>query len=322
MPTQPPVASAATIGFFDGVHRGHQFLIAQLRQLAASRGLASMVVTFANHPRTVVSTDWQPSLLSSPSEKRQLLAATGVDRLEVLQFDRQMASLSAREFMQRVLLGQLGVRLLLIGYDNRFGHNRDEGFADYVRHGLDLGIEVVQARPLIESGVGISSSLVRRQLAQGDVAAAAHCLGRSYSLSGRVVGGEHIGRQLGFPTANLQLSDPHRLVPATGAYAVLAAVEGEPCPLQGMMNIGTRPTFDGHSRTLEVHLFRFQGDLYGRRLSVSFISRLRGEVAFASPQELQAQLQRDALQAQTVLTSVSSPSSSSSTSPSPQSISQ
>jgi len=301
MPTSAPLGHAATIGFFDGVHRGHQYLIHQLNEVASSYGLEPMVVTFANHPRQVVATDWQPLLLSTPEEKLRLLQQTGVRRLEVLTFDRQLASLSARQFMQQVLSERLGVRLLLIGYDNRFGHNREEGFDDYVRHGRELGIRVLQAQPLIEQGVGISSSLVRRQLAEGDVESAAHSLGRCYELSGKVVGGEHIGRVLGFPTANLQLSHPHKLVPSTGVYAVRVAVGDESSQWQAMMNIGTRPTFSGQKLTLEVHLFGFTGNLYGRQLTVRFVNRLRGERPFASPEALAAQLRQDALAAQSLL---------------------
>ena len=300
MQTSKTIACAATIGFFDGVHRGHQYLIGQLKDLAAQRGMESMVVTFGCHPRQVVSTDWQPQLLSTTLEKRHALEQTGIDRLEVLQFDHQMAALSARAFMEQVLLGQLGVRLLLIGYDNRFGHNREEGFDDYVRHGRELGIEVVQAQPLIEQGVGISSSLVRRQLGQGDVAKAAHCLGRCYSLTGKVVGGERIGRQLGFPTANLQPDEPQKLVPATGVYAVRVALDDGTEQWQGMMNIGTRPTFDGHVQTLEVHLFDFSGNLYDHRLTVQFVRRLRGEQHFPTPEALVAQLREDAKQARMI----------------------
>lgn len=290
--------AAATIGFFDGVHRGHQYLISQLCRVAGERGLRSLVVTFANHPRQVVSTDWQPQLLSTPEEKLQLLQQTAVGSVEVLTFNRQLASLSAREFMQQVLLQQLGVRLLLIGYDNRFGHNREEGFADYVRHGRELGIEVVQAQPLIESGVGISSSLVRRLLSEGDVAAAARCLGRPYQLSGSVVGGEHIGRHLGFPTANLQPDHAQKLVPATGAYAVRVRLADDSREWPAMMNIGTRPTFGPHGQTLEVHLFDYHGDLYGRQLTIGFVRRLRAERPFQSAAELIEQLKKDALQAQ------------------------
>lgn len=298
--------AAATIGFFDGVHRGHQYLISQLCRVAGERGLRSLVVTFANHPRQVVSTYWQPQLLSTPEEKLQLLQQTGVGSVEVLTFNRQLASFSAREFMQQVLLQQLGVRLLLIGYDNRFGHNREEGFADYVRHGRELGIEVVQAQPLVESGVGISSSLVRRLLSEGDVAAAARCLGRPYQLSGCVVGGEHIGRHLGFPTANLQPDHAQKLVPATGAYAVRVRLADDSREWPAMMNIGTRPTFEGSHQTLEAHLFGFEGNLYDRRITVSFEARLRGELRFPSAQALAAQLRQDALQAQQLLQSPSS----------------
>lgn len=294
---------AATIGFFDGVHRGHQYLIGQLKELAAGHGMATMAVTFATHPRRVLQSDWQPQLLSTTDEKLRLLQATGIDRIEVLAFDRQMAALPARDFMAQVLRDRLGVSLLLTGYDNRFGCRRQgEGFADYVAYGRELGIGVVQALPLVGAdGRGISSSLVRQCLSEGRVADARQCLGRPYALQGRVVDGCHIGRQMGFPTANLQIDDPQKMLPLAGAYAVYACLDDGREHVPAMMNIGMRPTFDGQQQTIEVHLLHFSGDLYGRRLTVELVERLRGERRFASADELSAQLMADAGRAEELL---------------------
>lgn len=292
---------AATIGFFDGVHQGHRFLIDGLCRIARERGMRSMVITFARHPRQVLHTDWQPQLLSTLDEKRELLRQTGVDRVEVLQFDVAMSELSAHDFMQQVLKERLGVELLLTGYDNRFGHNRAEGFDDYVNYGRELGIEVMAGEPLAVKDTNVSSSRIRKLLQEGDVADAALCLGYPYPLSGCVVHGEQIGRQLGFPTANLALDDACKLIPERGVYAVSVSIEGDSSVYGGMMNIGRRPTFEGHHTTLEVHLLQYSGDLYGKRLTVRFIARLREERPFPDRDALIAQMNEDKQQALQIL---------------------
>lgn len=285
--------ACATIGFFDGVHRGHRALLEELKRLAKGHGLLSMVITFAEHPRKVVGTDWQPRLLTTLEEKRRLMDEAGIDRMVVLRFDAAMAGLSAREFMLRVLKGQLGVRMLLTGYDNRFGHDRREGFSDYVAYGREMGIDVRLGQMLSVGEGAVSSSRVRRLLTAGNVGEAAVCLGRRYEMAGCVVHGEQIGRQMGFPTANLEPDDRLKLVPMDGVYAVTAAMEDDGRVLQGLMNIGSRPTFDGHRRTLEVHLLDFGGDIYGRRLRVAFVERLRDELHFDSAESLRLQMEHD-----------------------------
>ena len=214
---------AATIGFFDGVHQGHQFLMRRLNEEARERGLLSMAITFERHPRQVVQGDWKPELLTDLHEKLRLLKATGIDVVVVLRFNRQMASLSAGEFMQ-LMHDRLGVRMLLTGYDNRFGHDRTEGFGDYQRYGRKIGIDVVCADALTVGQLNVSSSLVRRLLKAGNMEEANHCLGRPYSASGQVVHGEQIGRTIGFPTANLQ-PDDDKLVPMDGVYAVMVDLD-------------------------------------------------------------------------------------------------
>lgn len=283
----------ATIGFFDGVHAGHRFLIERLIADAREHGLQSMVITFDEHPRRVLGSDFQPLLLTTLDEKCQLLRQTGIDRTEVLHFDLQLASLSARQFMGDVLYRRLGVRRLFIGYDNRFGHNREETFSDYVRYGSLLGMDVVQTPQLQPGGQHVSSSVVRRLLEQGRVGEAAEALGYDYFLCGTVVAGEHVGRTLGFPTANLQPLSSDKLIPRSGAYAVSVRIDDDPTERLAMMNIGTRPTFGQHGRTLEVHLLDFQGNLYGHRLTVSFRRWLRPEQTFASEEALVRQLMTD-----------------------------
>ncbi|MBP3230555.1 MAG: bifunctional riboflavin kinase/FAD synthetase [Prevotella sp.] len=283
----------ATIGFFDGVHRGHQYLISRLMEQAAAAGMPSMVITFDRHPREVLGSNYQPRMLSTLSEKLQRLRQTGVDRCEVLSFTPQLAALTAREFMQHVLKEQLNVGKLYIGYDNRFGHNREEGFDDYVRYGREMGIELIHNDAFQLNQVNISSSVVRSFLDEGEVELANQCLGYNYTVEGGVVDGVQEGRKMGFPTANIEPSYALKLIPAPGVYAVKVRVEGTDEWLSGMMNIGTRPTFGENKLSLEVHILHFSGNLYGRTLAVSFVKRLRAERRFSSPSALRNQLIRD-----------------------------
>ena len=290
----PAVSQVATIGFFDGVHRGHCSLLSQVVRQAAQRNRQSTVVTFDIHPRQLVNPDFQPLLLTTLDEKLQLLSQQGIDRVAVLHFDEQMASLSARDFMSVVLSRQLNVDTLVLGYDSRFGHGRTAGFADYEAYGRSMGIDVLRATPLLsDDGTPVSSSLVRNLLLSGNIAQANDALGRRYSLTGNVVEGFHEGRRLGFPTANLALADRQRLVPGRGVYAVWAELTGYSEPMPAMMNIGTRPTYNGSSQTLEVHIIGYEGDLYGQDITVTFAERIRSEQPFDSPSALASQLQLD-----------------------------
>ena len=293
----------ATVGFFDGVHRGHQYVVSQMKELARREGLCTTAVTFGQHPRQVLDSTWQPQLLTTLDEKAQLLAETGIDSLVILPFDRDMARLTARQFMQ-LLSERVGVKVLLTGYDNRFGcrsqvtlpdgQQRDEGFADYVDYGQELGLQVVLGKAYEVNGVNVSSSKVRHLLTEGDVETAAQYLGRSYTISGRVVEGRHIGRQLGYPTANIEPSDPCKLLPVGGVYGVMVSLDGAETALPGMMNIGTCPTFDGTMQTIEVHLFDFEGNLYGRQITTTVMFRQRGEQKFETAAILMQQLRQDA----------------------------
>lgn len=284
----------ATIGFFDGVHRGHRYLIDQMITVAKEADMESTVITFDRHPRQVLHSDYQPQMLSTFEEKKALLENTPANHIEILTFDEQLAALSARDFMEQVLRNRLNVCKLVIGYDNRFGHNRSEGFEDYVRYGQELGIEVIQAMPLSEPDKeAISSSYIRACLLVGNVWGANEALGYAYSLTGRVIEGFHEGRKIGFPTANLNTDEIGKLVPASGVYAVHVQLENEQHLRLAMMNIGMRPTYDGHMQTLEVHIFDFNGDIYGQQLRVVFDRRIRNEMKFSSPQELAKQLEKD-----------------------------
>ena len=283
----------ATIGFFDGVHRGHQFLIANVREEARKAGLSSLVITFDRHPRQVLSQDYQPRLLTTLDRKLQLLSLTGVDNVAVLHFTKEMGALSARDFMQQILRDKLNVRELIIGYDNRFGHNRAEGFDDYVGYGKEIGIQVRQATPFAVGDIKVSSSLTRSFLEGGEVEMATRCLGRPYELSGMVVKGFQQGRKLGFPTANLDTGNNGLLIPKGGVYAVKASIDNHQRLLPAMMDIGTRPTYGGTRLSLEVNIFNFHGSLYGKRLTVQFFKRIRDDRKFESIEDLAAQLQKD-----------------------------
>jgi riboflavin kinase/FMN adenylyltransferase len=281
---------------FDGVHLGHQFVLHHVVETAREQGLLSMAITFdQTMPRDQV--------LTSLDAKRLLLSKTGIDRIEVLQFTDELRQMTAREFMRQVLKEQLDVKILLTGYDNRFGHNREEGFDDYVRYGKELGIEVKSLPPAPSKGRGrtISSSFIRQLLTEGHVGKASEGLGYPYTILGRVEHGEHVGTKLGFPTANLVPVDEKQLIPAAGAYAVKVRVENSVEWKHGMMNIGMRPTFDGHKRTLEVHIFRLNEDLYGQQMLVSFVERLREEQRFENVEALISQLQQDAILAEQIL---------------------
>lgn len=295
---------AATIGVFDGVHAGHRQVIQRLISEAGSHHLATMIITFDRQPRQLFDPQFHPQLLTTQEEKEREIERLGVDFLVVLPFTQEMAQLSARDFMAQILKKRLNVKLLQVGYDNRFGRGSTEGFNDYVRYGQELGISVYRGTELSLRGYPISvcSSNIRSMLADdGDIEKATVMLEHPYQLSGKVMPGEHIGHQLGFPTANLQPDDPFKLIPASGVYAVWAQVVDQTTPipscsgggLPAMMNIGTRPTFDGRNRTLEVNIFDFDGDLYGQTVIITFISRLREERKFESPEALIQQLKDD-----------------------------
>lgn len=282
----------ATIGFFDGVHRGHQFMIDSLTTMAHAQGRQSLVITFDRHPRQVVNADYVPQLITTTDEKLQLLHATAADRIEMLHFDAQMAQLSAYEFMRQVLHEKYGVAMLLTGYDNRFGHNRAEGFADYVRYGEEMGMEVRQNTPIDIDGLRVSSSLIRRLIVEGNITEANNCMGHPYSITGCVAHGFQEGRRIGFPTANIVPESAEKLVPGNGVYATRVSVEGGEW-MPAMLNIGRNPTFQRQQTTIEAHIIGFEGDIYGRKVRVEFGRKLRDEQRFESVEALQKQLEAD-----------------------------
>lgn len=288
---QPLPPSAATIGFFDGVHRGHRFLIHQVKEVAEKDGLCSALVTFPVHPRQVIQTTYRPQLLSSPAEKLELLETTEADYCFLLPFTYELSLLSAREFMQ-LLRDKFNIRTLVIGYDHRFGHNRSEGFEDYCRYGRELGIYMVRARAYTDGEDKISSSVIRQLLMEGDVSRAAKFLGYNYYLDGMVVDGHKVGRKIGFPTANLKVDCPDKLIPAEGVYAVYVYVKG--IKWAGMLNIGHRPTINnGTDISIEVNILDFSDDIYQQEMRIEFVKYLRPEEKYDTIDALIAQMHKD-----------------------------
>lgn len=284
----------ATIGFFDGVHRGHRFLIRQVTDLAKRNGQTSLLVTFPSHPMKVIRPEFVPALLTPGDEKFRMLRNTGIDKIALCEFTKSLSCMSARDFMERILLSELNVKTLVIGYDHHFGHDRTKGFDDYVAYGKELGISVVKNEEYKIDGFGkIASSSVRRALQNGDVELANSLLGYSYYIEGSVVNGFHVGRQIGFPTANIQPDYEEKLIPKDGVYVVRVTI-GDENQYIGMMNIGRRPTLDnGKQRTIEVHLLDFNGNIYSEHIKVEFMKWLREEHKFGDLETLREQLSCD-----------------------------
>ncbi|HOK36698.1 MAG TPA: bifunctional riboflavin kinase/FAD synthetase [Paludibacteraceae bacterium] len=283
----------ATVGFFDGVHVGHRFLIEKLKNIAYEEQLPSVVITFDTHPRKVLHSDFQPKLLTTFEEKMEQLSTTGVDICAVLNFTREMSELSAYEFLKDILRDLFHVQTLLVGYDHRFGHNRAEGFEEYQKYGEELGIKVMRAeRYSTPELVHVSSSIIRKALERGDIDLANRLLTYPYSFSGKVKNGFKVGRTLGFPTANLEPLDCDKLLPAVGVYAV--RVKYDEMFYKGMMDIGFRPTFgDSHQLFIEVHIIDFDKNIYQEILKIEFIQRLRDEIKFNNVEELIEQMEKD-----------------------------
>ena len=279
-------------GFFDGVHLGHRLVIEQLTKAAAVRGDESMVVTFWPHPRNVLQKEARSlRLLTSLAEKREMLLSLGVDRVEVMPFTKEFSAMTTEEYL-RMLKADCGAKVLLVGYDNRMGSDADD--ADKVaRTAENLGLEVIRTDMVpAQQGYAVSSTKIREKLEAGDVQAAAAMLGYEYSLHGVVVAGNRLGRTIGFPTANMQMYEPLKLVPGNGVYFVKVDTVGR--SLFGMCNIGCRPTVgQGNARTIETNIFGFDEDIYGLDVKVTFVRKIRDEVKFESLDALRRQLERD-----------------------------
>lgn len=297
--SRPEKQVTAAIGFFDGVHLGHRCLINQVIEEAADTDSLPGIVTFPVHPAKVLGTHTCPKMLTTLDERLSLLKDSGIQVCILLPFTTELSLLNARDFMQ-MLIERYNVTTLIIGYDHRFGHNRSEGFDDYLSYGRELGIKVVRAREFTDSSTpDVGSTAIRRLLGEGDVKTAARLLGYYYPLRGTVVHGRGEGRKFGFPTANIQ-PDSEKLIPLNGVYA--ADVVIDETKLRGVLNIGTRPTLDnGSDRSIEVHIIGYDNNLYGKEITIQFLRRLRAEKKFNSLGELKAQIDRDTEEARKCL---------------------
>lgn len=299
---KPLKNAIVTSGTFDGVHIGHQKILQILQETALSSSGESVVLTFWPHPRMVVSHDSQDlKLLSTIDEKIELIESQGVNHLLVVPFTREFSELSSEEYVQKILINTIGTKKLVIGYDHRFGRNREGGFEYLEENSHRFGIEIEEiSRQEIENLV-ISSTKIRHSLLAGQIKSANDLLGRNYSFSGIVVKGRQLGRTIGFPTANVQVSETYKLIPSNGVYAVRTLVRDE--WFDGIMNIGFRPTVEGIGRTQEVNIFNFSDDIYGENITVELIDFIRSEQKFNGIDELKAQISKDKEKAQSILCS-------------------
>lgn len=292
--------AVVTSGTFDGVHIGHQKILARLIEIARRHNGESVVLTFWPHPRLVLHPEEDTlKLLNTFEEKAELLKDAGIEHLVRIPFTKEFSNYSSEEFIRKILVYTIGTRKLVIGYDHRFGHNREGSFELLKVNGPKYGFEVEEIPRQDVDHVGVSSTRIRNALAAGDIETATHFLGRPYSITGRVVPGDKLGRLLGFPTANIEIDTRFKLIPEDGIYAV--TVQHEQKQYRAMMYIGNRPTLDGTRRNLEVNLFDFDREIYGDSLTIHFYKLIRQDTKFHDLEDLKKQLVSDKIQALKIL---------------------
>lgn len=283
-----------TIGTFDGVHRGHQKVIERLKQFAKKYNGESVIFTFYPHPRLITSPgESNLRLLTTLEEKKQLFENFGIDHLIVYPFTQSFSELSYSRFVKKILVDQINTTCLVVGYDHRFGKNREGGY-EYLKNCAETyGFYIEKLDALLMDESHVSSTKIREALQSGNISKANRYLGYRFTLHGKVVEGNRVGRKIGFPTANIEASDPHKLIPDYGVYAV--EVMGSGKKYGGMLNIGSRPTFNKNAdnRSIEVHIFEFSGDLYNREITLVFAGKIREEQKFSGAEELAKQLKKD-----------------------------
>lgn len=280
-----------TIGSFDGIHKGHLSILKQLVSESKQKGLKSLVFTFDPHPRTILSPGVELQLLSTSEEKIKAIEKIGIDYLVIYPFDIEFSRLSAEEFVRNILVEGLHTKEIIIGYDHRFGRNRNADINDLIKFGQQFNFEVQQIQAKQINDISISSTKIRTALKEGDITTANTYLGYNYKLSGRVISGNQLGRTIDFPTANIKIDQPQKLTPHQGVYIAKALIEER--EVFGMMNIGTKPTVDGTKQSLEIHFFDLDSDLYDSTLTIELLERLRDEKKFDSVSDLKEQLQKD-----------------------------
>jgi len=283
--------AVVTTGTFDGVHIGHLRIIDRLKEIAQAVNGETILLTFSPHPRMVLFSDNDLKLISTKNEKIALLKQAGIDHLIIHPFSREFSRLSSVEFVRDVLVNKMGTSRLVIGYNHHFGRNREGRFEHLKEYGPMYGFQVEEICAQDVDEVSVSSTKIRKALDEGCITTARQYLTHDFSLTGIIVKGNHLGHSIGFPTANIKVLDPHKLVPANGVYAVRVLIHDQ--EYKGMLNIGVRPTVDGTEKTIEVHIIGFDKDVYGEELTVLFDSWIRDEQKFDSLNELKTQLQKD-----------------------------
>ena len=280
-----------TLGTFDGVHLGHTVILDRICNIAKQENLESVVLTFFPHPRLIVSNDSEIKMLNTMAEKAKLLEQKGIQNFIIHPFDKLFSELSPREFVEQILIKQLNIQKIIIGYDHKFGKNRAADFNDLIAFGNEFGFDVEEISAKQVNEVSVSSTKIRNSLLEGNISLANDYLGYSYMLSGIVVKGNQLGRTIGFPTANIQISENYKLIPKNGVYIVTAILNNK--TIFGMMNIGVKPTLGENLLSIEVHLLQFSEDIYGKKIQVNVIERLRDEQKFESFEALKLQLEMD-----------------------------
>lgn len=288
-----------TIGTFDGVHLGHKKILAQITKSAYDLNCESLVLTFFPHPRMVLQEDTEMKQLNTLNEKIELLDNLGIDNLVVHPFDKEFSRLTAEEFVKEVLVDVFKIKKIIIGHDHRFGRNRTANIDDLISFGETYGFEVEQISAEEINEVSISSTKIRNALLEGNIELATTYLGYNYSLSGIISKGKQLGRTIGYPTANIKIEEEYKLIPLNGVYIAQSILNGK--TVFGMMNIGTRPTVDGTTQTIEINFFDFKQDLYGQKITVSLLHRMRAEQKFDSLDTLKSQLSKDKINAQSYI---------------------
>jgi riboflavin kinase/FMN adenylyltransferase len=288
---KPSKKTIVTLGTFDGVHLGHNAILDTICNIAKQENLESVLLTFFPHPRLIISNDSEIKMLNTMAEKAMLLEQKGIQNFIIHPFDKLFSELSPREFVEQVLIKQLNIQKIIIGYDHKFGKNRAANIIDLIAFGKEFDFEVEEIPAKQVDEVSVSSTKIRNSLLEGKISLANAYLGYSYMLSGNVVKGNKLGRTIGFPTANIQISENYKLIPKNGAYIVTAIVNNK--TVFGMLNIGIKPTLGENLMSIEVHLLDFSEDIYGQKMQVNVVERLRGEHKFESLEALKSQLEID-----------------------------
>jgi riboflavin kinase/FMN adenylyltransferase len=287
------IPSVVTVGTFDGVHLGHKKIINSINKIARENNLKSTLITFDPHPRVVLQQQpsFQIKLLTKLEERLELLQNEELDRVIIAKFSREFSELDYKEFIKKILLEKVGARVLIVGYDHGFGRDRSGNFDELKKISEENNFTVIKEKALTLDKTTISSSIIREMVEKGNVSDAAKMLGRLYSINGVVVRGEGRGKKLRFPTANLQIANDYKLLPKLGVYAVDCLINNK--VYRGMSNIGTKPTFGGINKTVEIHILDFHKNIYGEKIDIKFIERLRNEKKFKNEQDLINQLEKD-----------------------------